>query len=202
MRFDLRVIASWIEPGSHVLDLGCGRGSLLKLLKEEKGVKGTGIEAVEDKVAEGIHRGLTMVHGDMNIEVRDYPDDAFDYVILSQALMQVMDPAGLIREMLRVGRKGIVSFPNFAHWRHRLQLLFTGRAPVSRELPYQWFDTPNIRVITLRDFADFCRHLGAPILKEVAIRTHHHEETGKVVRFMPGLFASYGIFLLGRLKED
>lgn len=202
MRFDLHVIASWIEPGSRVLDLGCGHGSLLKLLKEEKGVKGTGIEAVEEKVAEGIRRGLSIVHGDMNEEVRDYPDGAFDYVILSQALMQVVHPAALIMEMLRVGRKGIVSFPNFAHWRHRLQMLFTGRAPVSRELPYEWFDTPNIRVITLKDFTRFCSLLKTPILKEVAIRTHHHEEKGKVVRFMPGLFASYGIFLLGRPETD
>ncbi|MBU1247915.1 MAG: methionine biosynthesis protein MetW [Proteobacteria bacterium] len=201
MRFDLQVIASWIEPGSRVLDLGCGRGSLLGHLRDERQVRGTGIERDEDKVLTGIGRGLTVVHGDMNEEVRDYPDNAFDYVILSQALMQVFEAEALIKEMLRVGRRAVVSFPNFSHWRHRLQMLFKGRAPVSRELPYEWFDTPNIRVITLRDFKRFCEMLAIPIRKECAIRTHHHEESGKIVRFKPEIFATYGIYLLGQPGE-
>lgn len=198
MRFDLKVIGSWIKPGSKVLDLGCGSGSLLEYLRDERGAHGSGIERDQAKVVAGIERGLTVVHGDMNEEVLDYADNAFDYVILSQALMQVLNAEELIREMLRVGRMGVVSFPNFSHWRHRLQMLFTGRAPVSRELPYEWYDTPNIRVITLRDFKRFCAGLAIPIEKQCAIRTHHHAEEGKVVSFKPELFATYGIYLLGQ----
>jgi methionine biosynthesis protein MetW len=198
MRFDLQVIASWIEPGSRVLDLGCGSGSLLRLLRDERGALGTGIESDEAKVLSGIASGVTVIHGDMNGEVRDWADNAFDYVILSQALMQVYAAEELIREMLRVGRRAVVSFPNFSHWRHRMQMLLTGRAPVSPELPYEWYNTPNIRVITLRDFKRFCAALSIPILKECAIRTHHREESGKVVRLKPEIFATYGIYLLGQ----
>ncbi|MDQ7832398.1 MAG: methionine biosynthesis protein MetW [Desulfovibrionaceae bacterium] len=198
MRYDLQIIASWITPGARVLDLGCGAGDLLSHLIREKGIAGSGIEIDEAKVAEGLTRGLSVVHGDINEEVRDYPDQAFDDVILSQTLQQVYDPARLIREMLRVGRRGIVSFPNFAHYGVRAQLFFRGQAPVSRELPYQWHDTPNIRVIAIKDFRRFCKASGFTILRETAIRTPHHQETGRVSAFLPNLLATYGIFLLGR----
>jgi methionine biosynthesis protein MetW len=198
MRFDLQVVASWIEPGAKVLDLGCGSGALLEHLTREKGVRATGIEQSEDKVAECLSKGLSVLHGDVNEEILDYADDAFDYVILSQTLQQVFDPARLISQMLRAGGKGIVSFPNFAHYAIRLQLMLFGRAPISKELPYGWHDTPNIRVIPIKDFRRFCREQGFHIQSEVAIRTPHHEERGKVVRIMPNLRAIYGIFLLGR----
>jgi methionine biosynthesis protein MetW len=198
MRYDLSLIASWIEPGATVLDLGCGSGDLLHRLTVDKQVRGTGIEREEDKVTRGIERGLSILHGDINEEVRDYPDGHFDYVILSQTLQQVYDPASLIGQMLRVGRRGIVSFPNFAFYRIRGQLLFRGRAPVSRELPYEWYDTPNIRVITIRDFRRFCRKEGFVIEHETAVRTPHHHEKGRVVRFFPNLMATYGMFLLRR----
>jgi methionine biosynthesis protein MetW len=198
MRYDLSVIASWIEPGASVLDLGCGSGDLLDFLAADKKVRGTGIEAEEGKVTRGIEKGLSILHGDINEEVKDYPDGHFDYVILSQTLQQVYDPASLIREMLRVGRCGVVSFPNFANYRIRAQLLFRGRAPVSRELPYEWYDTPNIRVITIRDFRRFCRKEGFVIDRETAISTPHHHEQGVVVKFLPNLFATYGMFLLRR----
>ncbi|QLA15338.1 methionine biosynthesis protein MetW [Desulfolutivibrio sulfoxidireducens] len=198
MRYDLRIIASWITPGSRVLDLGCGAGDLLSHLIREKGITGTGIEIDESRVAEAITKGLSVVHGDINVEVADYPDAAFDYVILSQTLQQVYDPGRLIREMLRVGGRGIVSFPNFAHFGVRAQLFFKGRAPVSRELPYQWHDTPNIRVIAIKDFRRFCKTGGFSILRETAIHTPHHQETGRVTTFFPNLLATYGIFLLGR----
>jgi len=185
MRYDLSLIASWIEPGATVLDLGCGSGDLLHRLTVDKQVRGTGIEREEDKVTRGIERGLSILHGDINEEVRDYPDGHFDYVILSQTLQQVYDPASLIGQMLRVGKRGIVSFPNFAFYRIRGQLLFRGRAPVSRELPYEWYDTPNIRVITIRDFRRFCRKEGFAIEHETAVRTPHHHEKGRVVRFSP-----------------
>lgn len=198
MRFDLQIISSWIGPGSKVLDLGCGQGDLLYHLRQHKHVTGTGIERVEAKVARCIDRGLSVLQGDINKEVLDYPDNSFDYVILSQTLQQVYEPADLIQSLLRIGKKGIVSFPNFSHWGIRLQLLATGRAPVSKELPYQWYDTPNIRVITLKDFRNFSRDAGFRILKEVAISTHHHDTKGHVVRFFPTVFAKYGIFLIGK----
>ena len=201
MRFDLQVIASWIEPGSRVLDLGCGEGDLLHFLKGNKRVSGTGIEYVEAKVARCITKGLSVLQGDMNEEVLDYEDDTFDYVILSQTLQQVYEPAKLIQSMLRVGKKGIVSFPNFSQWGIRLQLLVRGRAPITRQLPYEWYDTPNIRVITIKDFRRFSRKVDFTILKEVAINTDHHDSQGNVVRFLPDLRATYGIFLIGRGKS-
>ncbi|MCJ2166200.1 MULTISPECIES: methionine biosynthesis protein MetW [unclassified Pseudodesulfovibrio] len=200
MRFDLQVIASWIEPGSRVLDLGCRTGSLLAHLTEQKSIIGTGIEIDEDAAGQAIAKGLSVIHGDIYEEIEDYPDNSFDYVILSQALMQVLDPGTLIREMLRVGRLGIVSFPNFTHYRNRLQMLFTGRAPMSKELPYEWHNTPNIRVIPIIDFRRFCKQLNVPIVKEVAISTHHHDEKGKVITFLPNLFATFGIFMLGQSR--
>jgi methionine biosynthesis protein MetW len=139
-----------------------------------------------------------VIHGDIYEEIEDYPDGAFDHVILSQTLQQVHDPARLIREMLRVGERCIVSFPNFTHLGNRLQMFFTGRAPVSRELPYQWYDTPNIRVIPITDFRRFCRDIGVPIVREVAISTHHHDTRGRIITFLPNLLATFGIFMLGR----
>ncbi len=204
MRFDLQTIASWIEPGARVLDLGCGRGDLLHHLKENKQVRGTGIEAREERVSQAIARGLSVVQGDILEEVRDYPDwtpgsqdKGFDYVILSQTLMQIYDAPGLIREMLRVGRRGIVSFPNFGHWSCRLHLLLTGTAPVTRELPYAWYNTPNIRVVTPRDFKHFCKKKKFPILREAAINSDCMEETGHILQILPDLRAKYGIFMLG-----
>ena len=201
MRFDLQIIASWIEPGSRVLDLGCGEGDLLHFLKGNKRVIGTGIEYVEAKVARCITKGLSVLQGDMNEEVLDYEDDTFDYVILSQTLQQVYEPAKLVQSMLRVGKKGIVSFPNFSQWGIRLQLLVRGRAPITRQLPYEWYDTPNIRVITIKDFRRFSRKVDFSILKEVAINTDHHDSQGNVVRLLPDLRATYGIFLIGKGKS-
>jgi methionine biosynthesis protein MetW len=198
IRFDLQVVASWIEPGAKVLDLGCGEGDLLHHLKETKGVSGVGIERVEAKVARCVEKGLSVLQGDINEEILDYPDDSFDYVILSQTLQQVYAPATLLRSLLRVGKKAIVSFPNFSHWRVRLQLLLSGYAPVTKQLPYEWYDTPNIRVITIKDFRKFSREVHFRIWKEVAINTKSRDRHGKIVAFLPELFATYGIFLIGK----
>lgn len=198
MRFDLQIIASWIEPNATVLDLGCGQGDLLAYLQREKGIRGSGIEQDEEKIDRCIARGLTVVQGDINEEVRDYPDARFDYVVLSQTLQQVYKPAELIREMLRVGRRGIVSFPNFSHWRIRMQLLFKGRAPMTKELPYDWHDTPNIRVLGIKDFQSFCAEKGFPILRQTAIDTDYHEDTGHVISNFAPWRAKYGVYLLGR----
>ena len=202
IRFDLQIIASWIEPGSRVLDLGCGVGDLLYFLKTHKQVDGTGIERAEAKVAQCIEKGLSVLQGDINEEVLDYPDNTFDYVIVSQTLQQVYEPDKLILSLLRVGRRGIVSFPNFSHWGIRLQLLRTGYAPITRQLPYEWYDTPNIRVITLKDFRKFSKDVGFKILKEVAIDTNSHDRHGNIVTFLPDLRATYGIFLIGKNQSS
>ena len=198
MRFDLQVIASWVEPKAKVIDLGCGEGDLLAYLQENKQVSGTGIERQEAKAAQCIRRGLSVLQGDINEEVLDYQDNTFDYAILSQTLQQVYNPAQLIRSLLRISKKVIVSFPNFGNWYIRLQVLFTGCAPKTKELPYDWYDTPNIRVITINDFRIFAKNIGFDIVKEVAINTHHHEMQGNIIRYLPNLRASYGIFLIGK----
>ncbi len=202
MRFDLQIIASWIEPGSRVLDLGCGSGTLLSWLKEHKEIHGTGIEQDQEKAADCIARGLTVLQGELSQEVQDYPDRSFDYVILSQTLQQVYEPAKLLSMLSRIGRRVIVSFPNFSHYKIRLQLLTRGQAPKSEQLPYSWYDTPNIRVITLEDFRRFSREVGYAIIKETAINTHHHDRQGHIVRWLTNLRATYGIFLIEKQHPD
>jgi methionine biosynthesis protein MetW len=198
MRYDLHIIASWIEPGSKVLDLGCGEGELLSFLKREKRVKGTGIESSEAKVTKCIEKGVQVLQGDITEEVHDYPDNTFDYVILSQTLQQVLEPDTLIKELLRVGKKIIVSFPNFSYWSIRLQILFFGYAPKNRQLPYEWYNTPNIRIITIKDFRRFVRETGCEVIKEVDINTHSDDLQGNIIHFLPNLRATYGIFLVSR----
>lgn len=197
LRFDLKLIADWVSPGARVLDLGCGEGNLLKYLTDAKQVTGTGIEQDEAKASRCIEKGLSVLQGDINREVLDYADKSFDFVILSQTLQQVYEPDTLLRAILRVGEKAIVSFPIFSHWLSRIQLLLTGHAPVTRQLPYQWYDTPNIRVITLKDFRKFSRDVGFNILNETAINTDPRNETGRIVKLLPNLLATYGIFLIG-----
>lgn len=198
IRYDLSIIASWIEPGSRVLGLGCGDGELLYYLKKHRRVKETGIEIVESRVAVCIEKGLSVIQGDINEEIRDYADNTFDYVILSQTLQQVYSPQELIAGMLRIGRRSIVSFPNFGHWPVRVQLLLNGRAPITPQLPYEWYDTPNIRVLSIRDFREFAARVGFRIYKEAAINTDQRDKTGNVITFLPNLRATYGIFMIGR----
>lgn len=199
MRFDLQVIASWIEPGSRVLDLGCGHGDLLEYLKKHKQINGTGIEFSEEKVAKCIERGLTVLQGDFRKEVCDYPEGRFDVVVLSQTLQQIRDPKELLSDLLWIGKRVIVSFPNFAHWSARLQILFTGMAPITDQLPYEWYNTPNIRVISIRDFKRFLRISGVRTVREVAINTHHHDFKGNIVRSFKNLRATYGIMMVERV---
>jgi methionine biosynthesis protein MetW len=196
LRFDLGVIASWIKPKARVLDLGCGHGDLLAYLKEHKQIQGTGIEQDKAKAASCIERGLSVLQGDIKEEVADYPDAAFDVVILSQTLQQVYQPDVLLKSLSRIGKQVIVSFPNFSHYRIRFQLFFNGQAPKSRQLPFSWYDTPNIRVITLADFRKFAKDVGYTIVKECAINTHDHEKSGSVVSLFTNLRATYGIFLI------
>jgi methionine biosynthesis protein MetW len=196
MRFDLKIIASLVEQGSRVLDLGCGRGDLLHHLRDRKQVSVNGIEINEKKVIKAIARGIPVLHGDLSRETQDYPDRSFDCVILSQTLQQVLNPEEVIKEMLRIGGVGIVSFPCFSHISIKLQLLLTSRAPVTRDLPFEWYDTPNIRVITLKDFRIFCARNRIKILKEIAVTGGRDANSGRIVRHFPDWLARYGIFLI------
>lgn len=186
-RFDFQLIASWIAPGSRVLDLGCGDGVLLAGLAATHGVKGYGIEIDDANVLASVRQGVNVIQRDLEEGLAIFEDHAFDFVILSQTLQAMRNVEGVLREMLRVGREGIVTFPNFGFWRHRLDVL-QGYMPVSRTLPHSWYDTPNIHLCTVKDFRDLCTKIGAEILDERVI----HE--GRTVRMLPNLFGSLGVF--------
>ncbi len=200
MRYDLQLIASLVESGNHVLDLGCGQGELLLWLTEHKKVIARGVEISEEAVRSGIASGLSVYHGDINEGLADYADNSFDLVILSQTLQMVKNPHMVMDEMLRVGKQAIVSFPNFGHWSVRLHLLLQGRAPKTTSLPYEWFNTPNIRVLTIRDFHNFCAKAGITILKEIPI-IFSSPCNGRIIRLHPNLMAQYGIYVLSRKKH-
>jgi methionine biosynthesis protein MetW len=190
IRCDHKVILGMIEANTRVLDLGCGDGTLLNLLIQCKSCHGTGIEIDEQSIYKCMENGLTVSHGDIDTGLSDYSSKRFDYVILNESLQEVIHPQRVILEALRVGKKVIVGIPNFCHLRARAQIFFQGRVPVTRELPYQWYDTPNLRFLSLKDFRHFCKANGINILKEVGI-------TGNaMVRFRPNLFANTGMYLL------
>lgn len=172
-RLDLAIIGNMIEEGSKVLDLGCGSGKLLDPLIRSKGIQGTGIDIDQEKLIQCIAKGIPVVQQDLNSGLSKFNDQSFDYVVLSQTLQVVHHPEELLSEMLRVGRYGIVSFPNFGHFRLLFDLLFRRKAPRSRSLPYEWYNTPNIHVLTIKDFHEFCRARGISILKEY----HYHGST-------------------------
>ena len=163
-RPDFAAIAAWIPKGASVLDLGCGDGSLLRYLNETRAVRGYGVEINDLDIVSCIANGVNVIQNDLESGLSDFEDGSFDFVILSQTLQATRHTEALIREMLRVGREGIVSFPNFGYWKNRLNVL-RGNMPVSSELPYQWFDTPNVHLCTLRDFETFCRDHQVTVLE-------------------------------------
>lgn len=180
--FDL--IVDIVEPGSRVLDLGCDDCTLLARLRDERDVSGRGVDIDEGSIRACIKRGISVFHGDLDEGLRDYPDASYDYVILSRTIQQVRHPATLMQEMVRVGRRAIVNFPNFAFWRNRLQLAIGGVMPMNRELPYTWYETPNIHFCTARDFSNLCNHLGIGIERTIPIRAGRRH-----VRVAPNLRA-------------
>ncbi|MDD2885153.1 MAG: methionine biosynthesis protein MetW [Dechloromonas sp.] len=161
-RPDFDLIASWVEPGQRVLDLGCGDGSLLKRLINERNVQGWGVEIDDANILAALQNGINVIQSNLENGLADFADQAFDHVVLSRTLQTVRHTEGILNEMLRVGRAAVVSFPNFAYWRN-LRALLDGRMPVSEDLPYQWYDTPNARFFTLLDFEALCRQMGLSI---------------------------------------
>ncbi len=188
-------IVPLIENGAKVLDLGCGDGTLLKKLIDEKNVHGKGIEINQENVIQALHKGLSIIQGDIDEGLEDFADNEMDYVILNQTLQSTQNPDFVIKEMLRVGKHAVVSFPNFAYWRIRFYLLFKGKMPKSKMLPFEWYDTPNIHLLTVRDFFDYCEKRDIKISKSILTRR------GKIVnsrlrRTFADIFAEEVIFVI------
>jgi methionine biosynthesis protein MetW len=187
LRADLRLIAGWIAPGSQVLDLGCGDGALLAHMRDTRQCRGYGVEIADGHVLECVKRGVNVVQANLDAGLRLFPDDKFETVVLSQTLQAMHQVEAVLREMARVGRQGIVSFPNFGHWKHALSLL-AGRMPVTKTIPYQWYDTPNIHLCTPKDFEILAAKLGLTITARALLAE------GEPVRVLPALRATLAIY--------
>ncbi len=191
-RSDYAIIGEIVEPGTRVLDLGCGEGELLEWLAVNKDVDGRGVEISSARVQRAIARGVSVFQGDIDQGLADYPDHAFDYVILSQTLQETRHPRDVLREMLRVGRRVIVAFPNFGHWRVRLSMLLSGRAPRTPLFPYEWFDSPNIHFLTVQDFEELAALEGLAVEKRYFLAGHRR------VSLSPNLMAEVAVFQVAR----
>lgn len=197
-RIDLQRVADMIEPGSRVLDIGCGEGALLDYLVHFKQVDGRGIELSQEGVNRSVSLGLAVVQGDAETDLQHYPSDAFDYVILSQTLQSIYEVRGTLTELLRIGRHVIVSFPNLGYWRVRFDLLMRGRSPISEKLPYIWCDSPNIRFCTLTDFVTLAEDMGFAIDRVVSIDHSGHATPRESVGRWTNWLAEEAIYLLSR----
>ncbi len=191
-RPDFNVIASWVQPGERVLDLGCGDGTLLKLLQAERGAKGFGIELDDASILAAVANGVNVIQSNLEEGLAGFEDGSFDHVVLSRTLQTVRSTEGILSEMLRVGREAVVSFPNFAYWKNR-KAVMSGRMPVSEDLPYQWFDTPNVRFFTILDFEGLCAKMGIEVRER-----HVLDEKGALVQDEPNFLGSLAVFRLKR----
>jgi methionine biosynthesis protein MetW len=197
-RVDFEVIAGLVEEGARVLDVGSGDGSLLDLLITRRGVDGRGIELSQQGVNECVARGLSVIQGDADHDLVYYPDQSFDYVVLSQTIQATHNPKIVLDELLRIGRRAIVSFPNFGHWRVRSSLMFKGRMPVTKDLPYSWYDTPNIHFCTLQDFVALTREVSATIERAEALNAAGQKIAVSLPWSLWNLFGQQAVFLLKR----
>ena len=197
MNLNYKVVCDLIEKNSRVLDLGCGSGELLELLKKEKHVKGFGVEINQDSLLEALVKGLSVIQGDIDKGLDEFQDDTYDYAILNQTLQSTKYPEMIIDEMLRVAKKGIVSFPNFAYWRVRFYLFFKGKMPKSKQLPYEWYDTPNIHLLTISDFFEFCKKRNIKIEKSVYL-TRDKSRSGFLIKHIANFFSQEVVFVISR----
>ena len=197
-RVDLLLIAEMVAPGSRVLDIGCGDGTLLRLLAERRSVDGRGVELSQAGVNSCVAQGLAVIQGDADTDLVYYPDLAFDYAILSQTIQATHSPRHVLEQLLRIGKRAVVSFPNFGHWRVRSQLLIGGRMPKTDNLPERWYDTPNIHLCTIKDFLGLCADIGAEVERAVALNAYGRKMGVSMPFFMQNLFGEQAVFLLSR----
>lgn len=191
-RIDYRIISTLVEPQSRVLDMGCGDGELLFLLNKNLQTRSQGIEIDQDQIMECVERGINVLLGDLDSGLTDFKEGSFDYVILNNALQELRYPDDVIKDALRVGRRLIVGFPNFAYIKARWQLFFSGKVPVTPSLPFAWFESPNLHVVTIKDFKEYCKNRGFKILAERYVRNQRE------ISFRPNLLAQWGIFVITR----
>lgn len=196
LRPDLDIISQWIAPGSRVLDLGCGDGTLLAHLWKTRQVTGYGLEIDPVKIIKCVTADVNVIQANLNEGLTNINNNSFDYVVLTQTLQAVKHPDRLLDEMLDVGQQGIVTLPNFGHWRNRLQVMLAGRMPISRNLPDQWYNTPNIHLCSVRDFEDLCRQKNIEILQRSVI--NHRHQTTLPMRILPNMFAEFALFRIQR----
>jgi methionine biosynthesis protein MetW len=191
-RSDYAIISDWVEPNTKVLDLGCGEGELLQWLAENKGVEGRGIEIDGARVQRAIRRGVSVYQGDIDQGLAGYPDHAFDYAILSQTLQETRQPLNVLREMLRVGHHAIVGFPNFGHWSVRVAHMVSGRAPKTKLFPYDWYSSPNVHFLTIRDFEELVKKEGWTVESKIFLSGR------RLGTFLPNLMAAVAVFQVRR----
>jgi methionine biosynthesis protein MetW len=197
-RVDLLLIAEMVTQGARVLDIGCGDGTLLRLLAEKRGVDGRGIELSQAGVNSCVAQGLSVIQGDADADLVYYPDLAFDFAILSQTIQATYSPRHVLEQLLRIGKRAVVSFPNFGHWRVRAQLLFGGQMPETDNLPDRWYDTPNIHLCTIKDFLGLCKDMGAKVERAVALNAYGGKLGVSMPLFAQNLFGEQAVFLLSR----
>lgn len=197
MRLDQQLAEKWIKPHSRVLDLGCGNGELLAHMQQQHQVRAYGLEIDQEKIAIAIGRGLNIIQQDLNLGLKQFADQSFDYVVMAQALQAVDAPDVLLRDMVRVGREAIITFPNFAHWKARAFLALKGRMPVSDALPYMWYDTPNIHLCTFKDFEALCFENGIRIINRLSV--NDNQQGSLMMKYIPNLFGEIAIYRVSAL---
>ena len=193
-RIEYGVFSDWVSDGASILDLGCGDGELLAFLIEAKHVRAQGVELSEQAILRCVAKGLSVFQQDIDTGLSEYADNSFDFVVLNQTLQQVKKPDFALTEALRVGKKTIVSIPNFAYYKGRARIFFKGRVPVTAALPFQWYDTPNLHFLSLNDFWDYCKN------RNIQVERSFFESDNKQVKFLPNLLAEYGFFLISKRK--
>ena len=196
MKPEFKIISSLIKKGSHVLDIGCGDGILMEYLRDEKKINIRGIEISKSKVQNCIAKGLTVIEGNAEKDLKQFPNNSFDYVVLSQTLQAFLNPENVIKELLRIGKQAIVTIPNFGYWKIRLHLLLKGTMPVTRTLPEEWYNTPNIHLCTIKDFWLFSKKKDFKLSKSIAVRSNKGSNINNMNLNLKNLSANLGIFLI------